>query len=133
MALLAHIERALTSSGVNPTLGPMIVVAARSAAVISELRTMDHLTLLKTAAKYVSRVGLCCRKFATRRCIDATAHAQGCPVATCPVDSPLTPFFCVVKSSLTKVAAAQVMAESVVAWVGIIYQEELDVAQVEGG
>ena len=31
------------------------------------------------------------------------------------MDSPLTPFFCVVKRSLTKVAEAQVAAESVVA------------------
>ena len=46
MAPPVRIERALTSSGVNLTWGPMIVVAARSAAVILTLRTMDHLTPL---------------------------------------------------------------------------------------
>ena len=48
----------------------------------------------------------------------ASAHARGWPVAPCPIDSPLTPFFCVVKRSLTKVEKAQVAAEAVVAWVG---------------
>ena len=53
MAPLACIERALTSSGVNPTWGPMVLVAARSAAVISALRTVEHLFPLKTAARCV--------------------------------------------------------------------------------
>ena len=103
---LDRIERALTLSGANPTWGPMIVVAARSAAVISELRTVDHLYPLKTAARCVSGGALCCRKCATRRQMAATAHAQGCPIALCPIDSPLTPFLCIVKRKLTKVAAA---------------------------
>ena len=77
MAPPARIERALTSSGVNPTWGPMIVVAAQSAAVISALRTVDHLTPLKTAARCVSRVAPCGRKCATRRRMAATAHARG--------------------------------------------------------
>ena len=34
------------------------------------------------------------------------------------IDSPLTPLFCVVKRRLTEVAASQVVAEAVVAWVG---------------
>ena len=42
MAAPARIERALTSSGVNPTWGMMIVVAAQSAAVISALLIIDH-------------------------------------------------------------------------------------------
>ena len=54
MAPLARIKRALTSSGVNPTWGPMIVVVARSAAVISSLRNVDHLSPLKTAERCVS-------------------------------------------------------------------------------
>ena len=45
----ACIERALTLSGVNPTWGPTIVVAARSAEVISALCIVDHLFLLKNA------------------------------------------------------------------------------------
>ena len=50
MVPLDRIERALTLSGANPTWGPMIVVAARSAAVISALRIFEHLFPLKTAA-----------------------------------------------------------------------------------
>ena len=48
----------------------------------------------------------------------ATSHARGCPVALCPIDYSLTPFFCVVKRRLKKVAASQVRGEAVVAWVG---------------
>ena len=54
----------------------------------------------------------------TQRRMAATAHAQGCPVSPCPIDSPLTPFFCVVKRRLTKVTVAQVEGDPVVAWVG---------------
>ena len=112
------IERVLMSSGVNPTWGPIIVVAARSAAVISALRTVGHLTPLKTAARCVSGVAPCCRKCTTRRRMAATAHARGCPVAPCSINYPFTPFFCVLKRRLTNVAAAQVVAEAVVDWVG---------------
>ena len=118
MAPLACIDRALTSSGVNPTWGPMRVVAARSAMVISALQTVDQAAPLKTAARCVSGVAPCCRRCATRCLLAATAHDQGCPVAQCPMDSPLTPFFCVLKRRLTKVTAAQVAAEAVVAWKG---------------
>ena len=48
----------------------------------------------------------------------ATTHDRGWPVAPCLMDSPLTPFFCVLKRRLTKVLAAQVGAEAVVAWKG---------------
>ena len=48
----------------------------------------------------------------------ATAQVWGCPVAPCTIDSPLTQFCCVVKRRLTKVVAAQVAVEAVVAWVG---------------
>ena len=118
MAPPARINRALTSSGVNPTWGPMRVVAVCSAAVISALRTVDHAVLLKMVARCVYGVALCCLRYATRRRMTATAHDWGCPVAPCPMDSPLTPFFCVIKRRLTKVAAAQVGAEAVVAWKG---------------
>ena len=118
MAPLSCIDCALTSSGVNPTWGPMRVVAARIAAVISALRTVDYVVPLKTAAKCVSGVALCCRRCDTRRRMAATANARGCPVALCPIDFPLTPFFCVVKRRLTQVAAAQVAAEAMVAWEG---------------
>ena len=115
---LSSIERVLTFSGVNPTWGRMIVVAVRSAAVVLSLRTVDHLTQLKNMARCVSGVVPCCHKFATWRQMATTAHAWGCHVAPCPIDSPLMPIFCVVKRRLTKVTAAQVVAEAVVAWVG---------------
>ena len=50
----ARIECTLTSSGVNPTWVPMILVAERRAVVTSALITVDHLSLLKTAAIWVS-------------------------------------------------------------------------------
>ena len=93
MALLARIDCALTSSGVNPTWDPMRVVATRSAVVISALRTVDQAVTLKTLARCMSGVAPCCRRCATRRHMAATAHAWGFPIATCPMDSPLTPFF----------------------------------------
>ena len=46
MAPPARIDRALTSSGENPTWGPMVAVAVRSALVISALRTVDQVSLL---------------------------------------------------------------------------------------
>ena len=46
MAPPARIDPALTSSGVNPTWGPMVAVAVRSAVVISELRTVNQVAPL---------------------------------------------------------------------------------------
>ena len=111
----ARIDCALTSSGVNTTWGPLRVVAAHSSVVISALRTVDHVVPLKTAARCMSRVAPCCHKCATLSRMAATAHAQGCPVAPCLIYYPLTTLFCVVKKRLTKVAAAKVAAEAVVA------------------
>ena len=93
MAPPDRIERALTSSDVNPALGPMIVVAAQSAAVISVLWIVDHLFPLKTAARCVFGWALCCCKCATRHRMAVTAHARGCTIAPCLIDSPLTPFY----------------------------------------
>ena len=118
MAPPACIDSALTSSGVNITWVTMRIVAARSAVMISALWTVDHIVLLKTAARCVSGVALCCRRCATRRRMAATTHAWGYPVSPCPIDSHLMPFFCVVKRRLTKVAATQVAAEAVVDWKG---------------
>ena len=59
MALPSLIDRALASSGANPTWGMMILVAAWSAVVISALRTVDHLSPLKTVARCVSGGGRC--------------------------------------------------------------------------
>ena len=118
MAPPDRVDCALKSSGVNPTWGPMRVVAARSAVVIFELRTVDHVVPLKTAARCVSGVAPWRRRCYTRRQMADTAHARGFPVGPCRIDFPLTPFLCVVKRRLTTVAAAQVAAEAVVDWVG---------------
>ena len=56
MAPLARIDCALMSSGVNPTWGPMGVVVASSAVVISALRNVDHVVPLKMVARCVSGV-----------------------------------------------------------------------------
>ena len=93
MAPPARIDRALTSSGVNPTWGPMVVVAARSVVVISALRTVDQVAPLKTVARCVSGVVPCCRRCTTRRLMASTAHALGGPVLTFTMDSPLFLFF----------------------------------------
>ena len=132
MAPPARIDRALTSSGVNPTWGPMRVVATRSTVVILALWTVDQAFPLKTAARCVSGVAPCCRKCATRRRMAATAHARGCPVAPCLMDSPLMPFFCVIKRRLTKVAAAQVEDEAVVAWKGWLPTKNWMLRKVKG-
>ena len=100
MAPPARVERALTLSGVNPTWGPMIVVEAWSADMISALRTVDHSLSLKTAAMCVSLEVLCYSKCATWRLMAATVYARGCPVAPFPIDYTLTLFFCIVKKRL---------------------------------
>ena len=132
MAPLARIERALTCSGVNSTWGPMIVVAARSAVVILALRTVDHLTPLETAARCVSGVVLCCHKCSTRRRMDATAHARGCPVAPCLIDSPLMPFLRR-EEEANKGGGGTGGGGSCGGWGELFSHKELDVAQVEGG
>ena len=93
MAPPARIERALKLSGMNPTRGPMIVGAARSAAVIYALWIVDHLSPFKKAVRCVFGGALSCCKCATWRQMDGAAHAWGCPVALCLIDSPLTPFY----------------------------------------
>ena len=114
----ARTESAMMLSGVNPTWGLMIVVAAQSDEVISALHTVDHLFPLKTAARCVSGGGeLCCHKCVTQCQMAATAYSRGWDFAPCLIDSPSTPFFYVVKTRLRKVAAVQVAGEALVAWV----------------
>ena len=132
MAPPGRIDRTLTSSGVNPTWGPMRVVAARSAAVISALRTVYHVVPFKMAARSVSGMASYCRRCATRRRMAATAHARGCPVLPCPLDSHLMPFLCVVKRRLKKGGGAGGIRSRGGAG-GLIKHKELYVAQVERG
>ena len=113
-----RIERALTFSGVKPTCGLMILVVVQSADVISRLRAVGRHFMLKTVARCVLLGAPCCRKCSTRLLMDDTAHVWGWPVVPCPMDSPLMSFFCIVKRRLTKVTAAHVTGEAVVAGLG---------------
>ena len=76
------------------------------------------LNSVENCGTYLSGVAPCFCECTTRRRMAATAHAQGCPVAPCPINSPLAPFFCVINRKITKVEAAQVVEEALVAWVG---------------
>mmetsp|Transcript_42841 Transcript_42841/g.130289 ORF Transcript_42841/g.130289 Transcript_42841/m.130289 type:complete len:298 (-) Transcript_42841:579-1472(-) len=102
----ARIDRALTSSVRNPTDGPNEATASRTAAVMSVLRTCVQLVPFLTAARGVLSVVRWDRSSTTSLPIAATAYAHGCPDRPCPIDSPLTPFFCVLKVRVTKSAAA---------------------------
>ena len=93
MAPPARMERALTSSGVKPTCGPVMATAAWNYLVMSVLRTDVHLILWNTLAKGGCLVAPWCRRYSTQRLVVATAHILGCPVVPWPIDSPLTPFF----------------------------------------
>ena len=53
MAPPAHMERALTSSGVKPNCGSIMATAARRYLMMYVLRTDAHLFLWKTLAKGV--------------------------------------------------------------------------------
>ena len=113
-----RMERALTSLGVNPTCGPVILTAARSDFLILVLQTNVHLFLWKILAKYVLLVVQCHRRYAKRHKMDTTAHALGCPVVPWPIELPLTLFFWSMKRRLLKVAVAQAWGGAVVAGVG---------------
>ena len=103
MAPPAHIKCVMTSSGVKPIWGLIILVEDQSAGVIYALSTVDHIFPLNMATRCVLLEVPCCCKCATRRLTDATAHAGRWPVVPCPMDYTLTKCLCVVKRRLTKV------------------------------
>ena len=132
MAPPACIDRALTYCGVNPTWVPVRVVAAHSATVISVLWTVDHVVPLKTAARCMSGVAPCCRRCATRRWMAATAHAWGCPVTPCLMDSPFDAIVHRLKEEANKGGGGAGGDGSPGGLGGLVTHEELYVAQVEG-
>ena len=93
MAPPACIECALTSFGMNPTCGPVMVTAARRALVVSVLQIEVNFPLSHTPVKGVLPMAPWCQRYSTRRLMAATARALGCPMVPWPMDSPLTPFF----------------------------------------
>ena len=108
MAPLACIERALTLVGLSPTCGTEILKDSRSALVKSMLLVVEHLPFLDTSDSGVHLLEPFHPRFTTRLMTNATAQARGCLVFPCLIHSPLTPFFCVVDSRLTKLAVTQV-------------------------
>ena len=132
MALPALTKIALMYLGVNPTWGLMILVAARNADVILSLRTVDYRFQLKMTAICVLFEALCYCGCATRRRMAATAHTRGRTVAPCPMDSPLMPFFCVVKRRRRKVEVEQATGEAVVAGLGWVPTNNWISSRVKG-
>ena len=65
--------------------------------------------------------------------MDATAHAWGCPVAPCPINSPLTPFFLLCKEEAKKGGDGSGGGGSCGGLGGLVSHKELDVVQVGGG
>ena len=112
MAPPARIEHELMSSGVKLTWGPIILLVARSADVISAISTLYHSFTLKMASNCVLLGAPFCCKCDTRRLMAATAHARGWPVSPCLMDYPLMPFFCVVKRRLKKFTEAHVAGKA---------------------
>ena len=117
MALPALIERALTSSGVNLTCGPVMVNAAWRGLVMSVLCTDVHLFLWNTMYKGVWLVVSWYQTYATCILVAATAHALGSPVVPWPICFPLIQFLLLVKSRLIKVYIAHSCGVAVVAGV----------------
>ena len=93
MAPPARVERALTSSSVKTTCGPIMVTAAQRALVMLVLCTDFRLLLWNTLAKGLWPVAPWCRRYVTRCLMAATSHALGCAVVPWPIDFPLTLFF----------------------------------------
>ena len=108
MAPPTRIKRALTLVGLKPTFGPTILTASWSDLVIYVLLIVEHFPFWDTASIGVWSLETCICRCATRLLIYATAHAWGCPVFLCKIEFPLTPFFCVAKTRLTKLTITQV-------------------------
>ena len=96
----AQREQALTLTSVDTTSRLAARTIAWMAAVISYLWMMWFLPLSNTAVRGVSLGALLWWRCATWRCNLATGHACRWPVRPWPINSSLTPFFCVVKNRL---------------------------------
>ena len=76
--------------------GPSSWTTALMAAVISSPRICCHLLPLLKLQIGVSLVVPWFSSYATWKFMDATGNPWGRPLRLCPIDSPLSPFFCVV-------------------------------------
>ena len=118
MAPSMCMDRALTSSRVKPTCGPVMATAVWRDLVMSVIRTDIHLLLRNTLAKGVWMVAQWQQRYSTRQLMAATLYALGCPVVPWTIYLPLNPFFCLVKRKLRKVAEVNSCGVAVVSGVG---------------
>ena len=72
-----YINQSLTSPGVNPTWGMIMLIVAQSYDMIYALQTVDSCLPLKTEAMCVLLWASSCRRCTIRRPMTATAHAWG--------------------------------------------------------
>ena len=77
--------------------GPAAVIVMRMAAVILALQNFSHVLLYFMLAMGVTLVKPWCQRCTTQRRIVATGHPMGWTVQLFPIDSPLTPFFGLLK------------------------------------
>eukprot|EP00957_Ditylum_brightwellii_P181251 13806840-Ditylum_brightwellii.AAC.1 len=101
MALPAQREWAKISADVNPKSVPMSFTLPCSVAVRSAEVMVCHLLLRGMAARRVWWGALLCQRARQRWARWRTRHAKGWPERLCPMASPLTPFFCVMKTRCT--------------------------------
>ena len=101
----ARRDRAETSFGVKPYWRPRRVVARRRAVVMAEGETAASAAGRgQYEASGVVGGAECRRRWTRRRAAAKTGQQSGSPLRPRPMTSPRTPFFCVVNSSVTKVA-----------------------------
>ena len=77
--------------------GPAAVMFVMMVAVILALRNFSHVLLYFMLAMGVSLVNPWCQRCTTQQRIVATGHPMGWTVRLSPIDSPLTPFFGLLK------------------------------------
>jgi hypothetical protein len=83
--------------GLRPRVSPIAVVEACRAAVMAVLGTRRQRCRSKTEQRGVSAGAPRDRRYRTRRRMTRSGHAVPWPEAPCPMASPRTPFFWVVK------------------------------------
>ena len=101
------------SASVNPIAGPTDRTTALMAAFIFSPLICCHLVDFLKIERGVLLVDPWRRKYPTRQRMAAIIHLWGWPVCPCPIDSPLMPFFWVVKRRLSKLAWESTVLDTV--------------------
>ena len=120
------------SSKVKPIDVPAYFTMALMAAVISPPWIYCHLLPFLKLEIGVLPVARWHHRYATRRCMAATGHSWGWPVRPCQINSPLTPFFWVVKRRLKLFGLSEHSVKRRCGVVGMLSNEEFDVLETEG-